>query len=68
MLLIGGSNGSTDVILYQVNYTTATANPAQDLALKLGDSSAGSEYDVDTKILAGARVNVEGFVNHDDAA
>ena len=50
--------------MYSIDYRRVTS----ENAFTFGNSALGSEHDLDVKILAGARVDVQGMINYDNAS
>ncbi len=66
--LAGEAGGGDNIEVYQVNYSTVLSTPDTENALSFGNSSAGSDSDLDVKVLGNARVDVQAYVNYDNAA
>jgi WD40 repeat protein len=62
-LCIGGDNGSS---VYNVEYDTLTYAPSYNNGFIMGDSTQGSDYNIDLFLLSGANVDVQGTVWYDD--
>ena len=65
-LAVAGENADSDVIIYLVNYEHVATSPAVDNSIILGRNESGSRYDLDTRLLSGAFVEVDGILNIDN--
>ncbi|MBY0352882.1 beta-propeller fold lactonase family protein [Candidatus Babeliales bacterium] len=62
------SGGTRDVDVYSVAYRFDTRTQALTNGISLGNSTAGSSFDLDTYVLSGATVNLAGQLFYDSTS
>ncbi len=68
-LAVGGQtpDSGKEFEIYKVNYRFDTTTPTLSNAIRFGNSSKGSSYNLNTYVLGGATIEIDGLVWSDDA-
>ncbi len=68
-LAVGGNqpDSGKEFEIYKVNYRFDTTTPTLSNAIRFGNSSKGSSYNLNTYVLGGATIEIDGLVWCDDA-
>jgi len=64
-LAVGGTNNPYNIIVYTATYSYNSSTQPFSNSIIFGDSSRGSDFDLDVSLFAGARVELDGFLYHD---
>ncbi len=69
-LALGGENPTSgyELEVYKINYMFDASSSTLSNAIKFGDSSKGSAYNLNTYVLSGATIEIDGLIWCDDAS